>query len=174
MKDSGYGEGSDEQKENTREANHARLEASYTFDRQGSEDMSVPAIVAQNQDEYAEQFFTWRRSHGGGDLWEALVRWEVIMFGRPLEPSAHGVLRFAVRLRLHSSGQPGLQVRRTILSAAERQQRFDEAIGKKARMLGWPGGKPTTEHEALLKEQAEEIRRQEEAKRENPEPSDSQ
>lgn len=127
----------------------ARMDSMYTFDRGPDADMSVLAYVSRYQDELAVQFFDWRRDNPGGELQDALRRWEVVRFGAQLFLSAHALLRFAVRqlLTRGPDERAALPPSRPKLPPSERLRRFDEAIGKAARATVWPEPKRLTEGE---------------------------
>jgi hypothetical protein len=115
-----------------------RLEERYGFEREP--DVSVLQYVSQRQEELAREFFEWRR--GGvreGPVLEALQRWEVSRFGDRLFESAHRLLWFRVRAMM-LPGPPALvrEVTRPELPEAERQRRFDEAVGRLAREKAVP------------------------------------
>lgn len=145
-REAGYGDAKDPSSE-TREDRDIRLERRYVFDRGADDDLSVGAIVSRDREELAHAFMAWYRENRNGEDWTTcLPRWEAMRFGAMLEPSAHGMLRFAVR-RLQAPGAEGPVVpKRPVMPPAERQRRFDEAVGKAAREKAWPGAaEPATD-----------------------------
>lgn len=81
-----------------------RMEQAYNFDRRG--ERSTLAFVTTYRDELVEEFFAWRRQQGleglwtGEDVFAGLRRFERTRFGADLYVGAHGVLLFAVRVKL--------------------------------------------------------------------------
>lgn len=143
-----------------------RMDRAYDFDRGTDGDLSVLAIVARDQDALAEEFFArwWPEHRFDGETWKAaLHRFEISRFGAPLFHSAARILGFAVSKRIDWRPTEVKQTSRPKMPAAERQKRFDEAIGRKAREAYMPPiPRPMTdgqvnERENELREQAKGI-----------------
>lgn len=91
-----------------RKERHAAIERRYTYRRRHEDSgLSTPAMVAAHVDELVQAFL---RVRGQADLFEnaadpieELKRWEEDRFGHELEPSAHGILAFAVKRALASA-----------------------------------------------------------------------
>lgn len=128
-----------------------RMDRAYTFDRGEDAGLSVLAIVSRDQNELADEFFRWwegARLGTDGEQWrEALRRFEHWRFGAELFDMAHRVLGFAVRSRIDHGPQRDPITHRPRLPPAVRQQRFDEAVGRKAREAAMPASRQLTDAE---------------------------
>ena len=121
----------------------ARMDARYSFDREGD---SVMVYVSRCQDALAQEFRTWHRTHGDGlSVRDSLAqrRWEQIRFGDELFPSAAGILRFAIHRLTFPADFPQLPA--VAGQPAERKapeiERFDAALDALAAKVEMPDPK---------------------------------
>lgn len=88
------------------------LEGRYDYEM--GEASSTVAFVSDHRDELVVDFFAWRRRNPAIDgLWEAVARWEEMRFGARLEPAAHGILAFGIRLKLRPD-EGGRRLKRAV------------------------------------------------------------
>ena len=138
----------------------AELEQRLHYDRMGED--STPAFLGVYRDQVAEEFFDWLRENPtyGQAMAEALRRFERHRFGGDLWKVPHGMLWFAVRIRLRVSdgGRPLPPVYyRTAIKPGEPKLSTPERAAREHEM---PKARPTVRaYQQRLDELAEQKRK---------------